>query len=96
MRTSILSGVCKQETLTDTKDFDMTTTATLNTITAIAQRLGVPPHRVRYVVRSRDIKPTGMAGNLPVFADADVPTIELECRKLVATCATNEGVRDAR
>ena len=45
------------------------------TIGVIAARLGVPKHRVEYVVKSRGIAPVAWAGNARVFGDADVTRI---------------------
>lgn len=45
------------------------------TIGEIARRLGVPSHRVEYVIRARGIRPCGWAGNVRVFSDADVERI---------------------
>lgn len=48
------------------------------TIGEIARRLGVPIHRVEYVIRAREISPCGWAGNVRVFSDADVERIATE------------------
>ena len=45
------------------------------TVGAIARRYGVEVHRVRYVIQSRGIEPTGRAGNARIFTDADVERI---------------------
>jgi hypothetical protein len=45
------------------------------TVGEIARRLGQPVHRVEYVIRSRQIRPCGRAGNCRVFAEADVERI---------------------
>ncbi len=45
------------------------------TIGVIAARLGVPKHRVEYVVKSRGIAPVARAGNARVFSDADATRI---------------------
>ena len=39
----------------------------------IAQRLGVPLHRVIYVIRSRKILPVAWAGHARIFSDLDAP-----------------------
>jgi len=44
----------------------------LLTVGEIAQRLGVPLHRVEYLIRSRRIVPASRAGNVRVFAEDDV------------------------
>jgi DNA-binding transcriptional MerR regulator len=45
------------------------------TIGEIARRVGVPQHRVQYVIRARNIVPCGWAGNARVFSEADVERI---------------------
>jgi len=52
------------------------------TVGVIAQRLGVPLHRVLYVVRARSIKPVGWAGNSRVFAESDVQRIASELARI--------------
>lgn len=52
------------------------------TVGEIAKRLGEPLHRVEYIIRARDIQPTGRAGNARVFADADVDRIAGELRRI--------------
>ena len=47
----------------------------LLTIGAIATRLGVPLHRVEYVIRSRGIPASGRAGRLRVFAPEAITLI---------------------
>ncbi len=54
------------------------------TIGEIARRLGKPLHRVEYIIRSRDIRPAGLAGNARVFSDADVDRIARELRRMDA------------
>lgn len=44
----------------------------LLTVGEIAQRLGVPLHRVEYLIRSRGISPRSRAGQLRVFTEEDV------------------------
>jgi hypothetical protein len=56
--------------------------STLPTVGEIARRLGVRLHRVEYVIRSRDIRPVGRAGNLRIFSDADVEYIRGELRRI--------------
>jgi DNA-binding transcriptional MerR regulator len=48
------------------------------TVGVIAERLGVPIHRVAYLVRSRNLQPTARAGRLRVFDDAAVELIRRE------------------
>ena len=54
----------------------------LPTVGEIARRLGVPFHRVEYVIRSRDLRPSGWAGNARVFSEADVTHIASELRRI--------------
>lgn len=54
------------------------------TVGAIALSLGVPVHRVEYVLRTRDIQPIGVAGNARVFAPDDVRRIGSELRRIDA------------
>ena len=62
----------------------MTTAPVLPTVGTIAQRLGVPSHRVVYVIESRGIKPAGRAGQARVFTEADVQHIASELRRIDA------------
>lgn len=50
----------------------------LNTVGRIATALGVPLHRVEYVIRSRNIQPAARAGSLRVFTRTDIARIERE------------------
>jgi hypothetical protein len=52
------------------------------TVGEIARRLGVPVHRVVYVIESRRIRPMGWAGNAKVFSEADVQHIASELRRI--------------
>ena len=52
----------------------------LPTVGVIAHELGVPLHRVEYIIRARGIAPVGRAGNARVFSDADVQRIAAELR----------------
>lgn len=54
------------------------------TVGEIARRLGVPVHRVEYVLRARRIEPAGRAGNAYVYSDADVDRIASELRRMDA------------
>jgi len=60
----------------------MTIPTTVPTVGSIADQLGVPVHRVRYVIESRGIEPSGRAGNARVFSDADVDRIASELRRI--------------
>jgi hypothetical protein len=50
----------------------------------IARRLGEPVHRIEYILRTRNIRPSGMAGNSRVYTDADVERIATELRRIDA------------
>jgi hypothetical protein len=54
------------------------------TVGEIARRLGVPLHKVEYVIRARGIAPPGWAGNARVFTDADVAQIGSELKRIAA------------
>jgi DNA-binding transcriptional MerR regulator len=62
------------------------------TVGEIARRLGVPVHRVEYVVRSRNIRPGGRAGNCRVFTEEDVVRITAELRQIDARRRTGGAV----
>ncbi|MEZ6243372.1 MAG: hypothetical protein R3B57_10045 [Phycisphaerales bacterium] len=53
------------------------------TITRISEHLGVPRHRVEYIVAAREIQPTERAGNARVFTDEQV--------QLIAAALTRQG-----
>ena len=52
------------------------------TVGEIARRLGVPVHKVEYVIRARRIEPAGWAGNLRIFTEADVQRIGSELHRI--------------
>ncbi len=52
------------------------------TIGEIARRLSEPVHRIEYVIRSRRIRPSGLAGVARVFTDRDVERIASELRRI--------------
>ena len=54
------------------------------TVGEIARRLGEPVHRIEYVIRSRGIRPSGLAGVARVFTDSDVERIASELRRIDA------------
>lgn len=54
------------------------------TVGEIARRLGVPVHKIEYVIRARGITPCGRAGNLRVFSEADVAYIASLLRRIEA------------
>lgn len=61
------------------------TAPSMPTIGEIARRLNVPTHRVEYIIRARDIKPCGWAGNARVFDEGGVETIATELDRIEAT-----------
>jgi hypothetical protein len=54
------------------------------TVGEIARRLGKPIHRIEYVLRTRNIRPSGLAGNCRVYADEDVERIAAELQRIDA------------
>ena len=52
------------------------------TVGEIARRTGYPLHRVEYIIRARNIRPSGRAGNARVFTDADVDRIASELKRI--------------
>jgi DNA-binding transcriptional MerR regulator len=52
------------------------------TVGEIARRLNEPVHRIEYVLRTRNIKPTGLAGNARVYTDDDVERIADELARM--------------
>jgi hypothetical protein len=48
----------------------------------IARRLGVPTHRIEYIVRVRSIRPCGWAGNARVFDQEAVEAIAAELERI--------------
>lgn len=61
------------------------------TVGSIADRLGVPIHRIRYIIESRRIEPTGKAGNARVFTDADVDLIASVLNRIQREREGNHG-----
>lgn len=57
-------------------------TTPMLTVGEIARRLGVPVHRVLYVIRSRAIRPACRAGNARVFSGADAAFIKHEIARM--------------
>jgi hypothetical protein len=64
-------------------EVSMSTSApTMPTIGEIARRLCEPVHRIAYVIRARDIQPSGWAGNARVFPDEAVELIAAELQRI--------------
>jgi DNA-binding transcriptional MerR regulator len=61
------------------------------TVGEIARRLGVPVHRVVYVIESRGIRPAGRAGTARIFSEADVAYIASELRRIKEDKAQGGG-----
>ena len=59
-------------------------TLALSTVGEIARQHKEPLHRVDYIIRTRGIQPSGRAGNVRVFAEADVEFIGSELRRIAA------------
>lgn len=51
------------------------------TMGILAQRLGVPIHRIQYLVRSRNIRPVERAGKLRIFDEKAIETLEQELKR---------------
>jgi predicted transcriptional regulator len=56
--------------------------AIMNTIGVIAQRLGVPIHKVEYAIRSQQIKAESKAGIAKVYSDDQVEQISRALDKI--------------
>jgi DNA-binding transcriptional MerR regulator len=54
----------------------------LPTVGEIARRLDAPTHRIQYILRTRAIRPSGIAGNSRVYTEADVERIATELRAI--------------
>jgi hypothetical protein len=54
------------------------------TVGEIARRLGEPIHRIEYVLRTRSIPPSSIAGNCRVYAEEDVERIAAELQRIDA------------
>jgi len=54
------------------------------TVGEIAERLGQPVHRVRYVIETRHLRPSHWAGNARVFSESDLQYIASVLRRIDA------------
>jgi len=64
----------------------------LNTAGRIAQTLGVPLHRILYILRSRKhIRPTARAGRLRLYNLASIASIRHELNAIDARQSAREG-----
>jgi hypothetical protein len=52
------------------------------TIGEIARRLSEPIHRVEYILRTRNIRPVGIAGNCRVYAEESIDRIAAELQNI--------------
>jgi DNA-binding transcriptional MerR regulator len=59
---------------------DSTAAAKLATLGDVARRLGVPVHRVTYILRTRNIQPTSRAATYRLFDNDVVARIAKELR----------------
>ena len=57
---------------------------TMLTVGEIAKRLGVPLHRVEYLIRARDLQPAAWAGGYRVFSEADLAYIGSQLKRIDA------------
>jgi hypothetical protein len=62
----------------------VTNSQLMPTVGEIARRLGEPVHRIEYVLRTRSIRPYGIAGNSRVYVEADVERIATELQRIDA------------
>jgi hypothetical protein len=64
----------------------------LNTPGKVAQQLGVPIHRVQYVLRSRPhLRPAATAGRLRLFDDETIEQIARELQTIDSKGAPSNG-----
>ena len=52
------------------------------TVGTIAGRLNEPIHRVEYAIRTRDIEPAGIAGNLRIFNEEAIEQVASALREI--------------
>lgn len=62
----------------------MTQPSIAPTVGEIAKQLGEPLHRIEYIIRSRNIQPASRAGNVRIFAEAEVAHIADQLRQIDA------------
>lgn len=72
-----------------------TSAPSMPTIGEIARRLGVPTHRVEYVIRARSIQPCGWAGNARVFEEDAIQTIADELERIETLKSRNRDQCEA-
>lgn len=64
----------------------------LLTVGVIASRIGVPIHRIEYLIVSRGIEPVARAGKLRVFNPGVVELLRSELRTMSATVANHPPI----
>lgn len=64
---------------------------TLPTVGELARRLNVPVHQIEYILRTRDIKPAGWAGNARVYTEANVDRVRAELARIEADREVGHG-----
>jgi MerR HTH family regulatory protein len=64
------------------QDVTMLEASRMATVGEIARRLDAPTHRIQYILRTRAIPPSGIAGNSRVYTEADVERIATELRAI--------------
>jgi hypothetical protein len=60
----------------------MTLSAQIVSLGEIARRLDVPIHRVEYVIRTRSVKPTLIAGGRHFYSEGSVQRIGSEIKRI--------------
>jgi hypothetical protein len=53
-----------------------------STVGVIARQMGEPIHRIEYIIRTRNIRPTRIVGRYRVFDEAAVNLIVAELRRI--------------
>lgn len=59
-------------------------TPTIHSVGTLARLFDVPVSRIQYIVRSRDIQPAGIAGNVRLFDEAAAQWIGSELERIAA------------
>ncbi len=61
------------------------------TVGAIARTLGEPLHRVQYAIRTRDIEPEAIAGNIRVFRQTSIERVADILKEIDSQAARRQG-----
>ncbi len=72
-----------------------TSASSMPTIGEIARRIGVPTHRVEYVIRARRIQPRGWAGNARVFDEEAIESSAAELERIETLEPRDRGLRSS-